>query len=153
MLLLIGGHRAKRVPTEKHQFGYGRTRNVYGFVVSIILFLVGGLLLCTRVFTRSSIRSCYAMSWAVAVLLIALCLEGFSFRTAVKEANRSRGRKSILRFVRQSRQPELPVVVLLRTSLVPSSVSCLPSSVWGCPLPPVAECGRHRLDDDWSTCW
>lgn len=113
VLLLIGGHRAKRVPTEKHQFGYGRTRYVYGFVVSIILFLVGGLFAVYegihKIQHPEPLRDA---GWAVAVLLIALCLEGFSFRTAVKEANRSRGRKSILRFVRQSRQPELPVVLL-----------------------------------------
>lgn len=113
VLLLIGGHRAKRAPTQKHQFGYGRTRFVYGFVVSIILFLVGGLFAVYegihKIQHPEALRDA---GWAVGVLLIALVLEGFSFRTAVKEANRSRGRKSLLRFVRQSRQPELPVVLL-----------------------------------------
>ncbi len=113
VLLLIGGHRAKREATEKHQFGYGRTRYVYGFVVSIILFLVGGLFAVYegihKIQHPEPLRDA---QWAVAVLLIAMVLEGFSFRTAMKEANKSRGRKSILRFVRQSRQPELPVVLL-----------------------------------------
>ena len=42
-LLLIGGKRAKRAPDADHQFGYGRTRYVYAFIVAIIIFLLGGL--------------------------------------------------------------------------------------------------------------
>jgi cation diffusion facilitator family transporter len=113
VLLLIGGHRAKREATSKHQFGYGRTRYVYGFVVSVILFLVGGVFAIYeglhKIQHPEALRDA---GWAVGVLLIAMCLEGYSFRTAMKEANKSRGRKSMLRFVRQSRQPELPVVLL-----------------------------------------
>lgn len=113
ILLLIGGHRAKRTADDKHQFGYGRTRFVYGFVVSIILFLVGGLFAVYegihKIQHPEALRD---PQWAIGVLLIAVVLEGFSLRTAVKEANKSRGRRSLLQFVRQSRQPELPVVLL-----------------------------------------
>lgn len=113
VLLLIGGHRAKRKPDAQHQFGYGRTRFVYGFVVSIILFIVGGLFAVYegihKIQHPEALRD---PQWAIGVLLFAMVLEGFSFRTAVKEANKSRGRRSMLRFVRQSRQPELPVVLL-----------------------------------------
>ncbi|WP_322746668.1 cation diffusion facilitator family transporter [Saccharothrix syringae] len=42
-LLLLGGKRAKRAPTPEHQFGYGRERYVHAFIVSIVLFSVGGL--------------------------------------------------------------------------------------------------------------
>jgi len=42
-LLLLGGKRARRAPSEQHQFGYGRERYVYAFIVSIVLFSVGGL--------------------------------------------------------------------------------------------------------------
>lgn len=113
VLLLVGGHRAKRKPDAEHQFGYGRTRFVYGFVVSIILFIVGGLFAVYegihKIQHPEPLRD---PQWAIGVLLFALVLEGFSFRTAMKEANKSRGRRSMLRFVRQSRQPELPVVLL-----------------------------------------
>jgi len=44
--------------------------------------------------------------------LIAIGLEGYSFRTAFREANKSRGNRSLLGFVRASRQPELPVILL-----------------------------------------
>ena len=42
-LLLLGGKRAKRAATAEHPFGYGRERYVYAFIVSIVLFCVGGL--------------------------------------------------------------------------------------------------------------
>ena len=42
-LLLFGGRRARREPTPEHPFGFGRERYVYAFIVSIVLFSVGGL--------------------------------------------------------------------------------------------------------------
>jgi cation diffusion facilitator family transporter len=42
-LLLVGGRRAQRVATDAHPFGYGRERYVYAFIVSIVLFSIGGL--------------------------------------------------------------------------------------------------------------
>src|SRR5215475_12358599 len=43
VLLLIGGRRAARPATEQHPFGYGRERYIYAFIVSIVLFSVGGV--------------------------------------------------------------------------------------------------------------
>src|SRR5258707_11793573 len=43
ILLLVGGRRAERAATEEHPFGYGRERDIYGFLVSIVLFSLGGL--------------------------------------------------------------------------------------------------------------
>jgi divalent metal cation (Fe/Co/Zn/Cd) transporter len=45
-------------------------------------------------------------------LVIAIGLESYSFRTALREANKSRGKRSLFRFVRDARQPELPVILL-----------------------------------------
>src|SRR5512139_3085695 len=42
-LLLFGGKRARRDATPTHPFGYGRERYIYAFIVSIVLFTVGGL--------------------------------------------------------------------------------------------------------------
>src|SRR3954452_15966975 len=41
-LLLVGGKRAQREATPKHPFGFGRERYVYAFLVSIVLFTIGG---------------------------------------------------------------------------------------------------------------
>jgi cation diffusion facilitator family transporter len=113
VLLLVGGKRAGRKADATHQFGYSRVRYVYAFVVAIILFLVGGLFSLYEGFHKfhhpEELRD---VGIAIGVLLIALALEGFSFRTALKEAKKSRGGRSLFRYVRDARQPELPVVLL-----------------------------------------
>ena len=113
LLLLIGGRRARRAADDEHQFGYGRTRYVYAFVVSIILFLLGGLFSLYEGWHKiHAPEQLTDPTIAFVVLGIAIVLESFSFRTAIKEANHSRGHRSLFRYVRDARQPELPVVLL-----------------------------------------
>lgn len=113
VLLLIGNKRAKKAPDAQHNFGYGRRRYVYGFVVAIVLFLVGGLFSLYEGWHKWQNPEPLTDWWiAVVVLLVAIALEGMSFRTAMGEANRSRGRRSLPKFVRDARQPELPVILL-----------------------------------------
>lgn len=113
VLLLIGGKRAKRAADPTHQFGYARVRYVYAFVVSIVLFLVGGIFSLYEGFHKfTHPEELRDVGIAIGVLLIAIALEAFSFRTAMREANKSRGRRSLFQFVRDARQPELPVVLL-----------------------------------------
>lgn len=113
VLLLVGNKRARKEADERHNFGYGRRRFVYGFVVAVVLFLVGGLFSLYEGWHKWQHPEPLDSWWiAVLVLLIAIVLEGLSFRTAVREANRSRGRRSMVQFVRDARQPELPVILL-----------------------------------------
>ena len=113
VLLLIGNRRSKRTADAQHNFGYGRRRYVYGFVVAIVLFLVGGLFSLYEGFHKWQHPEPLTDWWiAVVVLLVAITLEALSFRTALKEANRSRGKRSLARFVKDARQPELPVILL-----------------------------------------
>jgi cation diffusion facilitator family transporter len=113
ILLLIGNKRASKPADESHPFGYGRRRYVYGFVVAIVLFLVGGLYSLYEGLHKWQNPEPLTDWWiAVVVLLVAIGLEGYSFRTAFKEANKSRGRRSLFGFIRASRQPELPVILL-----------------------------------------
>ena len=113
VLLLIGGKRSKRNATSTHQFGYGRVRYVYSFVVAIILFMVGGVYSLYEGLHKWQHPEEVKDAWiAFLVLGIAIVLEGFSFRTAMREANHARGSRSIGRFVRDVRQPELPVILL-----------------------------------------
>jgi cation diffusion facilitator family transporter len=114
VLLLVGGRRAQRAPDEEHPFGYGRSRYVYAFVVSIVLFSLGGLFALYeglhKVLHPEGLTS---PAWAIGVLLVAIVLESVSLRTAVHEASphRSRG-TSWWQFVRRAKSPELPVVLL-----------------------------------------
>lgn len=113
VLLLIGGKRAKRKATDKYQFGYGRVRYVYGFVVAIVLFLVGGVYSAYEGWHKwTHPENVENANIAFAVLIVAIILESFSFRTAIREANHSRGNRSMSEFIRDARQPELPVILL-----------------------------------------
>jgi cation diffusion facilitator family transporter len=113
VLLLIGGRRAKRKADDAHPFGYGRERYVYAFVVSIILFSVGGVFSLYEGIEKITHPHPLTVPWLpIVVLLVAIVLESFSLRTAVKESNHVRGKQSWVAFVRHAKQPELPVVLL-----------------------------------------
>ena len=113
VLLLIGGKRSRRVADEKYQFGYGRVRYVYGFMVAIVLFMVGGIYSLYEGWHKWSHPEPVTDYWvAIGVLSIAIVLEMFSFRTAIIETNKVRGNRSFAKFVRDARQPELPVILL-----------------------------------------
>ena len=113
-LLLLGGRRAKREATELHPFGYGRERYVYAFIVSIVLFSVGGLFALYEGWHKvSDPHPIENWKWVpVVVLVVAIVLESLSFRTAIVESDRERGKKSWKEFVRGARAPELPVILL-----------------------------------------
>lgn len=115
VLLLLGGKRAKRAADSEHPFGYGRERYIYAFIVSIVLFSVGGLFALYEAYEKfHDPHGIEGPFWWVplAVLVGAIVAEGFSFRTAIREANHIRGRQGWIPFVRNAKQPELPVVLL-----------------------------------------
>lgn len=112
-LLLLGGKRAKKAPTDIHPFGFGRERYFWAFVVSIILFTLGSLFAIYE--GEEKIRHPHELespAVAIGVLVVAIALESFSFITAVRESNPLRGRASWVHFIRRSKVPELPVVLL-----------------------------------------
>jgi cation diffusion facilitator family transporter len=119
LLLLLGGRRSQREATTEHPFGYGRQRYVYAFIVSIVLFSVGGLFALYEAFHKWLHPEPIEGRWAwvpVAVLLVSIALEGYSFRTAMAESNRTRGARSWAQFIRTAKAPELPVVLLEDTA-------------------------------------
>jgi cation diffusion facilitator family transporter len=115
LLLLIGGRRARREATPQHPFGYGRERYLYAFMVAIVLFTVGGLFALYEAYHKWHDPHPIEGRWwwvPLAVLLAAIVMEGFSFRTAIRESNHTRGNRSWPQFVRTAKAPELPVVLL-----------------------------------------
>jgi cation diffusion facilitator family transporter len=112
-LLLLGGKQAKKEASEEHPFGYGRERYIYGFLVSIVLFTVGGVFALFEGYEKikhpHEIEHWY---WPVGVLVFAIIAESFSFRTAIRESNELRGNQTWARFIRTAKAPELPVVLL-----------------------------------------
>jgi cation diffusion facilitator family transporter len=113
-LLLLGGKRARRAATPQHPFGYGRERYLYAFVVSIVLFSVGGLFALYEGYHKlSHPEPITAWHWVpVVVLVAAIGMESFSFRTAIVESNAVRGTASWGEFLRRAKAPELPVVLM-----------------------------------------
>ncbi|MEI7656369.1 MAG: cation diffusion facilitator family transporter, partial [Actinomycetes bacterium] len=113
ILLLVGGKRAARPATKSHPFGYGRSRYVYAFVVSIVLFTVGGLFAAYEGWHKfNEPEPLDSPQWAIGVLIFAIVAEAFSFRTAIVESNKTRNSQPWLKFVRSNKSPELPVVLL-----------------------------------------
>lgn len=121
VLLLIGGKKAQRAATREHPFGYGRDRYIYAFLVSIVLFTVGGLFALYEAYHKwhelreGHVGGLLESAWwwvPLVVLGVAVLAESFSFRTAIRESAKTKGRQSWARFVRSAKAPELPVILL-----------------------------------------
>ena len=129
LLLMLGGRRAKKVADRTHPFGYGRERYVSAFVVSIILFSLGGLFAAYEGVLKLIDPHEIDHTWwwlPLAVLVIAIVLESFSLRTAVRESNKVREPgQSWISFIRRSKAPELPVVLLEDTGALVGLVFAL----------------------------
>jgi cation diffusion facilitator family transporter len=113
VLLLIGSGRSRRARNELHPFGFGRERYFYAFVVAVMLFTVGAVFSIYdgvhKIASPEEVRNS-----GVAFVVLGLCalLEGFSLRTAVREANHERQGRGWRSFVHGTKSPELPVVLM-----------------------------------------
>ncbi|OBF06377.1 cation diffusion facilitator family transporter [Mycobacterium sp. ACS4054] len=113
VLLLVGKHAALRRPDALHQFGYGRSRYFYSFIVALLVFVLGAVAAGYEGFRKlSHPEPLSTPGVAVAILVVAAILEGFSLRTVLRESRRLKGPDSWWQFVRNSRVPEPPVVLL-----------------------------------------
>jgi cation diffusion facilitator family transporter len=113
VLLLIGGRKAKREASANHPFGYGRQRYIYAFLVSIVLFVVGGLFSIFEGVSKLQHPHGLEGFWLPLIILgIAIVLESFSLRTAMREVAKDRGELTLIEYIRHAKAPELPLVVL-----------------------------------------
>ena len=112
-LLLLGKKRSKKLPSAHRPFGFGRERFFWAFVVSLVLFSLGSMYAVyegiEKIRHPHEIESLW---WALAILLFAMVMEAYAFQTAVKESRFYKGDHSWKSFIRRSRIPELPVVLL-----------------------------------------
>lgn len=112
-LLLLGGKQAKKPQDESHPFGYGMTRYFWSFVVALILFSLGSLFaLYEGVKKLQHPHELDKPAVAIGILLVAVGLESFSFRTAILESRPLKGDQSWWSFIRTAKVPELPVLLL-----------------------------------------
>lgn len=127
LLLLIGGKAAEKAPDAEHPFGHGQNRYIYAFVVSIVMFSLGGLFSLYEGWEKfSDPHPIESWAWVpVAVLVGSILLEGSSLLTALKQARSKRGGGSWMRYLRSSKSPETPVVMLEDSAAVTGLVLAL----------------------------
>lgn len=112
-LLLLGQKRAEQQADELHQFGYGRNRYFYSFVVALVIFALGSLYAIYEGIHKIQHPEELSSPWvAIGILGFAIALETFSFVTAIRESKPLKGDSTWWQFIRNSRNPELPVVLL-----------------------------------------
>ena len=121
VLLLLGGKQSRRDATAEHPFGYGRERYIYAFIVSIVLFTVGGLFALYEAYHKfHEIQRPGHPRLALGPVVVGAARRPgggdragvLSFRTAISETNHVRGDASYVEFIRRAKQPELPVILL-----------------------------------------
>ena len=117
-LLLIGRGRSRKARTTEHQFGFGRERYFYAFVVAVMLFTVGAVFSIYdgvhKIVNPGHLDNAVI---AYVVLGISMVLEALSLRTGIHEANEERQQGLGWRqFVHVTKTPELPVVLLEDTA-------------------------------------
>ncbi len=112
-LLALGGRSGRRAPTAEHPFGFGRERYFWAFLVAVVLFTLGSLFALFEGYEKlRHPQQVESPAWAFGALLVAIALESWSLRTAVREADKVRAGQSWWTFIRRSKSPELPVVLL-----------------------------------------
>ncbi len=112
-LLILGTTRAKQKATHEHPFGFGRERYFWAFVVALVLFSLGSIFAIHEGIDKlRHPHEVVSPVVAIGILALAIALESWSFRTAIVAAQPARGSKSWWSFIRRSKSPELPVVLL-----------------------------------------
>jgi cation diffusion facilitator family transporter len=113
VMLMVGARLARRGPDPHHQFGHGAVRFFAAFLVAVVMFTLGSLFSLYEGYQK--LRHPHELATpgvALAILAVALVLEGLSLRTAVREATPLRGEQSWWSFIRTTKKPELAVVLL-----------------------------------------
>ncbi|MBM7770041.1 cation diffusion facilitator family transporter [Actinokineospora baliensis] len=112
-LLLLGQKTSQRRATKEHPFGFGRDRYFYSFIVALMLFSLGSVFALYEGIHKIGHPEALSAPWvAIGILVVAIGLESYSFYTAIVESKKIKGDATWWGFIRQSRTPELPVVLL-----------------------------------------
>ena len=103
VLLIIGGRKSRKEATQSHPFGYGRQRYIYAFMVSIVLFSIGGLFSVYEGVKKLGEPHQLEQAWLpLTVLGVSIVLESLSLRTALREVKRERGNQSLIQYIRHA---------------------------------------------------
>ena len=111
VLLLVGIKNAKQPPSPESPLGYGKAIYFWSFIVALILFSMGGLYsIYEGVHKLHNPEPISAPLVAVGVLVFSMFAEATSLWGCMREVNKVRGNRSIIRWFRETRQSDLLVV-------------------------------------------
>jgi cation diffusion facilitator family transporter len=111
-LLLWGMRQAKRPPSPDYPLGWGKAVFFWSFIVALVLFSLGGLFSVYEGWHKLAHPEDLSYPWvAVGILVFGLIAEAISMRACLQEVNKVRGKKSVWRWFRTSRQSELVVIL------------------------------------------
>ena len=117
LLMMWGGRRASRPADAAFSFGYARERYFWSFIVAVLLFTLGGLYsILDGAAKLGDAHEVVNPHWAIAVIFVAAILEGSSLRVAIKIARPHVGKDGWWQFIRTTKSPEAPVVLLEDTA-------------------------------------
>jgi cation diffusion facilitator family transporter len=112
ILLLFGIKQSKKPPDDKRPFGYGRELFFWSFIVSILIFgLGGGISIYQGVIHILHPEPLGDPTWNYVVLVASLFFEGISFLIAAREFNKVREDLSWWQAIKESKDPSLFVVL------------------------------------------
>ena len=111
LLLLLGIKQSGKPADDKHPLGYGRSMYFWSFIVALLLFSGGGMFSIYEGVHKLHSTEPVENAWvAMAILAFGIAAESVSLWGCLREVNKDRGRQSLWRWFRSSRQSELLVV-------------------------------------------
>jgi len=140
VLLFVGMRLSERPPDRRHGFGHGKDVYFWAFVVSLLLFSLGGAFSIWEGVHKLLGGGEHGGSvwWSYAVLVVGFVFESLSLAVALRALLKAKGRKSLRGYWRDNRDPTIPTVVLEDTAaLVSLTQQLLPSAALTLRVPPV----------------
>ncbi|MDP9044206.1 MAG: cation diffusion facilitator family transporter [Pseudomonadota bacterium] len=112
ILLIWGLREARRAASAHYPLGHGRAIYFWSFIVSLMLFSMGGLFSIYEGVRKLDAHAPVKFAWvAVAILAFGVVAESFSLWGALREIDKDRGSRSLWQWFRVSRQSELLVIL------------------------------------------
>jgi cation diffusion facilitator family transporter len=112
LLLFLGLRQSQKPPDANHPMGYGKLSYFWSFVVALLLFSMGGLFSIYEGWHKLHAPEPLNQVWvALLVLGVAILLETGSLLGCLREIKKLRGNRSLIKWVKTTRNAELVVVL------------------------------------------
>ena len=112
VLLYLGLKQSQRPPDAEHPLGYGKLSYFWSFIVALMLFSLGGIFSIYEGTHKLGHPEELSRLWvAIAVLILAILLEGASLLGCLREIKNVRGERPFREWLKHTRNSELVVVL------------------------------------------